>query len=92
MLQIEFTKQFKRDFKKLRSSPYKAVVDEKLPQVIDTLKNGSALPDTYYDHALSGDLIGYRECHLRPDLLLMYELTEDAVRLIRFGSHAELFE
>ena len=49
------------------------------------------LPERNRDHALSGNWSGYRECHVRPDLLLIYEMAEGVLRLIRLGSHSELF-
>ncbi len=51
-----------------------------------------ALPESYRDHALSGEWAGYRECHLKPDLLLIYrKANTDTLRLARLGSHSELF-
>ncbi|MDD2676921.1 MAG: type II toxin-antitoxin system YafQ family toxin [Methylacidiphilaceae bacterium] len=46
----------------------------------------------YHDHDLSGDWAGYRECHIKPDLLLIYRKSDsDTLRLARLGSHSELF-
>ncbi|WP_150102655.1 type II toxin-antitoxin system YafQ family toxin [Gallionella capsiferriformans] len=50
------------------------------------------LPDNNRDHALSGDWTGYRECHVKPDILLIYLKPDlDTLRLAHFGSHSELF-
>jgi mRNA interferase YafQ len=50
------------------------------------------LPSANRDHSLSGDWVGYRECHIKPDLLLIYKKQgKDSIRLARFGSHSELF-
>jgi mRNA interferase YafQ len=54
--------------------------------------NDEELPEKYHDHALSGDWFGYRECHVKPDLLLIYKKPDDKVlRLARLGSHSGLF-
>ena len=55
------------------------------------LASDEALPARLRDHALSGNWSGFRECHVRPDLLLIYEKPQGTLRLIRLGSHSELF-
>ncbi len=56
------------------------------------LLSGKSLPENNRDHALIGDWMGYRECHIKPDLLLIYrKLDADTLRLARLGSHSELF-
>ena len=61
------------------------------PAVVALLKD-EPLDASYHDHALSGDMKGYRKCHIRPDLLLVYRYVgEDWLILERLGSHAELF-
>jgi len=60
--------------------------------VIDTLLEGKQLSQEYKDHKLKGRLGRYRECHLEPDWLLMYQVTTDWLILVRLGSHSELFE
>lgn len=93
MRQIEWSKNIKRDFKKLQSSQHRDAVNSELPKVLELLVADNDLPPQYRDHALYGDMDGYRECHLRPDLLLIYELVdEDILRLARLGSHSELLE
>ena len=60
--------------------------------VVALLLSGQVLPENSRDHALSGDWVGYRECHIKPDLLLIYRKPDaDTLRLARLGSHAELF-
>lgn len=50
------------------------------------------LPAKYEDHSLSGDLAGFRDCHVKPDLVLIYEkIGDDTLRLVRLGSHSEVF-
>ena len=63
-----------------------------LPEVLKLLLVDEPLPEKNRDHALSGDWAGYRECHIKPDLLLIYRKPDaDTLRLARFGSHSELF-
>jgi len=60
--------------------------------VVELLVSDQVLPENTRDHALTGDWAGYRECHLKPDLLLIYRKPEvDTLRLARLGSHSELF-
>ena len=60
--------------------------------MIFQLLNDEALPEKYRDHQLTGDWVGYRECHIKPDLLLIYKQADDnTLRLARLGSHSELF-
>jgi len=80
--------QFKKDYKKLRSSGKDL---SKLAQIIGHLQVGEALPERNRDHALIGDYAGYRECHVSPDWLLVYKETPEELILVRTGSHSELF-
>ena len=66
---------------------------EKLKTVLDLLIEGDALPVQYKDHPLRGNFAGSRDCHLEPDWLLIYTLTENGglVRLERTGTHSDLF-
>ena len=60
--------------------------------VLKALVVDQALEPRYRDHDLSGDWVGYRECHIKPDLLLIYRKSgEDLLILTRLGSHSELF-
>ncbi|MGM9937698.1 MAG: type II toxin-antitoxin system YafQ family toxin [Candidatus Ornithomonoglobus sp.] len=88
--EIQRTSQFKKDFK----LALKRNCDiEKLQNVIAILANGEALPASCYDHPLKGDYNGYRECHVEPDWLLVYKITESVLllTLYRTGSHSDLF-
>jgi mRNA interferase YafQ len=94
MRKINWTRQFKRDYKKLQSSPrYRGDLETLFPAVLDTLATDQNLVPKFKDHALTGDMTGFRECHLRPDLLLVYAKADTPPRLIlmRLGSHNELF-
>ncbi|MBR1477894.1 MAG: type II toxin-antitoxin system YafQ family toxin [Lachnospiraceae bacterium] len=92
MLKVRFTTKFKKD---LRKAKKQAVYDEKiLTSVIDTLMRGEPLDEKYLDHELVGKgYAGSRECHLKPDWLLVYKIEKDILELLllRLGSHSELF-
>lgn len=89
MYKVHLTKSFKKDAKALNQA------DRILSmQIIDTLAKGEKLESKHKDHALSGNLQGFRECHIKPDLLLIYELCDDVLQLnaLRVGSHSKLFK
>lgn len=88
MREIVATSQFKRDYKK-RSRD--SGLDDLLAGVVDRLVLGDPLAAKFRDHTLKGGYAGCRECHLKPDLLLIYLQTEQELRLIRLGSHSDLF-
>ena len=89
---IFWSKKFKQDYKRLINSVNSETVNELLT-VIEMLANGQALPEKYKDHLLKGNWKSYRECHIKPDLLLIYKLENDelTLTLVRIGSHGELF-
>lgn len=93
MRSIEQASSFKRDFKRVKASPHHSKdVDALLAGVLKQLVQDQALPDKNRDHSLVGNWSGYRECHLKSDLLLIYKMQgADVLRLARFGSHSELF-
>jgi mRNA interferase YafQ len=64
-----------------------------LKNVLDILASGKALPQKYLNHRLNGEFINFFECHLKPDVLLIYELRDEEVIivLLRIGSHSKLF-
>jgi mRNA interferase YafQ len=80
-------------FKRVRATPrHSKDVDSFVSTVVASLLIDQALPESNRDHALSGDWAGYRECHIKPDLLLIYRKPDaDTLRLARLGSHSELF-
>ena len=63
----------------------------KLKKVLESLVKDEKLSQKYRDHVLVGQYKGTRECHIEPDWLLIYELAESEVVLIRTGSHSDLF-
>ena len=85
---IRRTSHFKKDVKRLNKRGKKFDV---FKNVVDTLLSGNRLERKYRDHALIGEYKGARECHIEPDWLLIYELTNDELILIRTGSHSDLF-
>lgn len=92
MLKPEFTGRFKRDYK----LAIKRGCDKKLlEEVISILMSENSLPPKYKDHRLqnSKHYSGMRECHIQPDWLLVYQIDQGKLilRLIRTGTHSELF-
>lgn len=93
MRTIEYASAFKKDYKRVKASPRHAKDAESLlTAVLKLLVADRPLPTANRDHTLTGDWVGYRECHVKPDLLLIYRKPDAAtLRLARFGSHSELF-
>jgi len=88
MREITYTSQFKRDYKKRsREKGLNALIE----QTVERLAEGKPLEVRLRDHSLKGGYAGCRECHLKPDLLLIYVQTNNELRLVRLGSHSELF-
>lgn len=94
MRMIERSTAFKRDYKRIKSSPrYRKDLDALIADILKYLLGDIPLPEKYLDHSLGGSWQGYRECHLKPDLLLIYKKPDKStLRLTRLGSHSELFE
>ena len=88
MKQVVFTSPFKRDYKKRQREKG---LDVLLGEVLDTISAAVPLPVKFRDHALKGNYFGCRECHLKPDLLLIYIESTTEIRLMRLASHSELF-
>ncbi len=92
MRAIERSSAFKRDYKREVRGRQGASLDAVLAPVFIALADDQPLDPRYRDHELSGDWSGYRECHVKPDLLLIYRKSDaDTLRLARLGSHSELF-
>ena len=94
MRTIEHTNKFKRDYKretKGRSREYVQELDAELAAVVRVLRADGTLDQRYYDHPLSGKWKDHRDCHIRPDIVLIYcKPDQDAITLVRLGSHSEL--
>lgn len=89
MRSVALTGRFKRDYRRtLKADPD---IDAILGPIIEILVSGAPLAPNHHDHALSGYWRGYRDCHIRPDLLLIYSRTAEVVTLVRLGSHSDLF-
>ena len=90
MLKISFTKQYLKDLElmKRRNLP-----KSELDAVVKLLSEEKPLPKKYKDHPLKGNFRGYRECHIRPDWLLMYKIDKQILTLVlvRTGTHSDLF-
>jgi mRNA interferase YafQ len=91
MRRIERTNRFKRDYKREAKGPHRFTLDTTLVEVVTMLANDRVLAEKYRDHALVGEWTDYRDCHIEPNLVLIYQKPEAGVlRLIRLGSHSEL--
>ena len=93
MRRIERATAFKRDYRRAKATSRYHNLDERLTAVLELLVDDRPLPQWNRDHALSGNWSSYRDCHLWPDLLLIYaKPSPDVLRLVRLGSHSDLFE
>lgn len=91
MRTIERTTKFRRDFKRELKGRYRATLDQDFITVLQLLAFDQPLDERYRDHALSGSWAGHRDCHIKPDLVLIYAKPDDeTLRLARIGSHSEL--
>lgn len=82
------TSHFRKDIKRMQRRGKKFHI---LKEIIALLSSGQKLKPQYKDHILIGEYKGSRECHIEPDWLLIYELTDDELILIRTGTHSDLF-
>ena len=91
MRTIERTGQFKRDYKRESRGQHQATLDASLVPIVEALADDRPLEPRHHDHALSGDWTDHRDCHVKPDLVLIYQKPDaSTLRLVRLGSHAEL--
>ena len=88
MLKILQEKHFKKDIKKFKNNTR---IKQLLNDVIIKLVNGNILEEKYKNHQLKGQWYPSFDCHIMPDLILVYQLTDTELRLVRLGSHSELF-
>ncbi|MGC8775227.1 MAG: type II toxin-antitoxin system YafQ family toxin [Chlorobaculum sp.] len=91
MRTIKFTTRFKRDYRREKSGKHGKKLDALLEGIISLLSEDKPLPPNAVDHPLIGTLNDCRDCHVKPDLILIYRKTDDnALELVRLGSHSEL--
>lgn len=91
MRTIRRTVRFKRDYKREARGRYRATLDRELLAAVSLLAADARLPDKYRDHVLTGDWTDHRDCHIRPDLVLIYRKPDlGSLELVRLGSHSEL--
>jgi mRNA interferase YafQ len=91
MRTVKYTGRFKRDYRREKSGVLGKKLDALLMQAVDLLAADKPLPRRNVDHQLTGEWRDHRDCHLRPDLVLIYRLSgADILELVRLGSHSEL--
>lgn len=89
MLKIKYHTLFKKDFKRIKKRGYDI---SRLEKIVELLANEVPLPEQFKDHNLSGNYNGFRECHIAPDWLLIYQVNNELVLVLsRTGSHSDLF-
>lgn len=91
MYQVKFTTAYKKAYKLMKK---RGLDISLLDEVVNLLRQGRQLEERYHDHGLTGDLAGFRECHIKPDWLLIYFIENDilTLTLIDTGSHSDLFK
>jgi mRNA interferase YafQ len=93
MRAINRTTRFKRDYRREKSGVLGKKLDALLRQALEFLVVDAPLPARYVDHPLAGELTDHRDCHIRPDLVLIYRKPDPgALELVRLGSHSALGE
>ncbi len=91
MRAIKYTSRFKRDYRREKSGALGKKLDALLKEAIDVLAADALLPARYVDHPLVGEWNDHRDCHIRPDLILIYRKPDaESLELLRLGSHSEL--
>ena len=87
--EVKQTNRFKKDYRLAKKRGYDITL---LRKIITKLANDEILPEKYRDHALTGDWLGYRECHIENDWLLVYRKEADilVLTLTRTGTHSDL--
>ena len=88
---VKYTGRFRRDYKREKSGGQARRLDAVLLEAVTMLAHDEPLPRRYFDHQLSGEWTDHRDCHIRPDLVLIYRKPDEAtLELVRLGSHSEL--
>jgi mRNA interferase YafQ len=91
MRTIKQTAAFKRDLKREAKGQHRATISSDLVAIIALLASDEPLAERHRDHALTGNWMDYRDCHIKPDLILIYRKPDgEVLELVRLGSHSEL--
>jgi mRNA interferase YafQ len=91
MREVKYTNRFQRDYRREKSGRLGKKLDALLMEVVNLLAADQPLPRRNVDHPLSGEWKDFRDCHIRPDLILIYRKPDDiSLELVRLGSHSEL--
>ena len=91
MRQIEWTGAMKRDYRRVMANPHHRDLNQLLGGIVSLLSEDRPLSPSQHDHALTGDWKDHRDCHIKPDLVLIYRKPNaDVLQLVRIGSHSEL--
>ena len=91
MRTIRRTNVFKRDYGREKRGQYRQTLDAELQRVLELLIVDATMPERYHDHPMRGNRVRERNCHIRPDLILLYRKPDtEHLDLIRLGSHSEL--
>lgn len=90
MFTLKVTSQFKKDLKRIQNNPAKI---KHLKEVLQFLERNGFIPDQYKPHRLIGNYAGFMECHVENDLLLIWlDPEKEVIKLVRLGSHSDLFK
>ncbi len=92
MYDVVLSRKYKSSLK--RVCRHKDFDQSRLEQVVDLLSKGQPLPPQFRDHQLIGSMKNYRECHIKSDILLVYQIFQNelVLLLVDIGSHSDLFE
>ena len=91
MRTIEHTRQFKRDYKREAKGAHRGTLASDFLAILKALADDKPLAEKHRDHALTGEWKDHRDCHVKPDLVLIYRKPNDEVlQLVRLGSHSEI--
>ena len=91
MRTINRTGAFKHDYKREKKGRHRKTLDDDLIKIITLLATDATLPERLHDHSLVGEWKDHRDCHIKPDLVLIYSKPDvENLDLVRLGSHSEL--
>ena len=91
MRTISRTSRFKKDYKREARGQHRATLDADLLAIVSLLAEDTPLPEKLRDHQLAGEWADHRDCHIKPDLVLVYRVPDaERLELVRLGSHSEL--